>query len=433
MFEKKTMFFIKRTTVLKNSFFKNVLILMSGTIIAQIITVAVSPILTRLFSPSLFGVYGVYMSIVAIVTAVVTMRYDQALMLPKNNKDAAHLFWASLIVVTVVSLVSLIICVLFFRQIPTLLKVTEFGWLVLLLPLSIFLAGVYQTLNSWSTRQKQFKRASISQVVRSSVAVGVQIPSGAVKASPAGLIGGAVMGDFFASLVLAFQVNREDHKILGEGLHWHSIKHLGKQYSDFPLYSSTQNLFNAISQNIPLILLAKFFGPAVVGFYALGVRVLQLPMNLVLTSLRQVLFQKASEVYNSGGDTYALFKKTTLGLVAIAAVPAITVILFGPALFGFVLGKEWIVAGEYAKWLVLWLICMFVNLPAVLFGQIYRKQRALLIQDIFLLFFRVMAIFIGGIRKDPLLAIILYSFVGAFFNLLIIGWAGYFIKKPKNL
>ena len=133
------------------------------------------------------------------------------------------------------------------------------------------------------------------------------------------------------------------------------MKRLAKEYADFPVYSSPQGMLNAASQNIPLLLLAHYFGSATAGLYLLGVRILQLPMNLVLISLRQVLFQKASEVYNNGGDVYRLFKKTTLGLLALVIVPTALVMLFAPPAFSFVLGKEWYTAGEYARWLILWL------------------------------------------------------------------------------
>lgn len=417
----------------KGTFKSNVLTLMTGTAIAQLVTVAISPLLSRLFGPAAFGVYGLYVSILTVVTAIVTLRYDQALMLPKEHKEASHLLWASVASTVGISLLSLLACLLFFDTLPQWLNAPQLAGWIFFLPLSIFLAGIYQTFNSWSTRCKKFKRASVSQVTRSVTVAGVQVSSGLCAAGPAGLICGGILGDLFASLTLVFQVKREDHKILKQGLHWQSIKDLAKQYRDFPLLSSTQNFFNTVSQNVPLLLLSKFFGPVVVGFYALGIRVLQMPMNLVLISLRQVLFQKASEVYNAGGDTYGLFKKTTLGLLALAGVPAVLIMAWGPVIFEWVLGKEWTVAGEYARWLVLWLWLMFANVPAVLFGQIYRKQGSLLVQDICLLALRVAAIVIGGLRNNPLEAVILYSLVGVFFNVFIIGWMGIFLRQKARL
>ena len=50
----------------KNIKIKNLLCLISSTTIAQIISVIVSPILTRLYSPEIFGEYSLYLSIYSI-------------------------------------------------------------------------------------------------------------------------------------------------------------------------------------------------------------------------------------------------------------------------------------------------------------------------------------------------------------------------------
>jgi O-antigen/teichoic acid export membrane protein len=416
----------------KGSFKADVLTLMTGTAIAQLITIAISPVLTRLFTPEAFGALGLYLSFLAIAGAVVTLRFDQALMLPKDTEIAAALFWDAILSVGVISGFSLLGCVLFFKQLLSILKLREWSAVIFLLPLSLILFGTYATLNSWSARQKEFGRSSISQVVRSLSASGVQMFSGLLKAGSVGLIGGALAGDCFAALALAWQVKRDDWPILKRSLAWGKMKCAAWQYREFPIFSSTQNLLNALSQNMPLLLLAKFFGPAVTGFYVLGVRGIQIPMNFYLTSLRQVFFQRASELYNQGGDTYALFKKTTLSLLVLAAIPALAIFLFGPGIFAFAFGRKWIVAGEYARWLVLWLTLMFANVPAVLFAQIYRKQKAVLLQDIFLLTLRVLAIVIGGLRRSPLLAVVLYSLVGVFFNLFIILWVRNLLRRGKR-
>lgn len=416
----------------RGSFKANVLTLMTGTALAQAVTVVVSPVLTRLFAPAAFGALGVYLSLLAIAGAVVTLRFEQALMLPQDNEKAAALFWDALLAVGAISGFSLLGCVLFFTRLRSLLKMGEWSAVIFLLPLALAFFGTYATLNSWSTRQKKFGRSSVSQVVRSLAAAAVQVFFGILKAGPVGLIGGAAAGDGLAVLALGRQVKRDDWSVLKRSCAWDKMKSAARLYREFPLFSSPQNLLNAISQNMPLLLLAKFFGPAVAGFYVLGVRGIQIPMNFFLTSLRQVFFQKASELYNQGGDTYALFKKTTLSLLALVALPALAIVLFGPALFAFALGREWSVAGEYARWLVLWLMLMFANVPAVLFAQIYRKQKAVLLQDICLLTLRALAIVVGGLRRSPLLAVVLYSLVGVLFNLFIILWAGNFLSKGRR-
>ncbi len=414
------------------SFRINVLTLMTGTALGQVLMLAVSPVLTRLFTPAAFGAFGVYLSLASILGAVSTLRFDQALMLPKDTETAAALFWASLASSCLVAGLTLVGSLAFYGPILSALKVRELSGWILLLPVSILLYGAYQALNSWSARQKKFARASVSQVARSFTMASFQVGAGLAKMGPVGLIGGVLAGDGVAALVLARQVRRHDGGVLGRTGTWPRIREAARRYRDFPLYSSPQNLLNAISQNIPVLLLAKFFGPAVAGFYVLGVRSIQIPMNFILTSLRQVFFQKASETYNQGGDTFALFRRTTLGLLGLVALPALAVMLFGPGLFAFVLGREWAVAGEYARWLVSWLALMFANVPAVLFAQIYRRQKSVLMIDIGLLIFRIAAIVAGALRHDPLLAIGAYSLVGVAVNLYIIFWIGALLRREKR-
>jgi lipopolysaccharide exporter len=419
----------KDRTAPKGSFRADVAILMTGSALGQLLLLVVSPLLTRLFTPAAFGAFGVFLSLAAIMNALSTLRFDQALMLPQEAEEAAPLFWAALLSAVVVSTATLAACLLFFGRILSVLKIGVLSGWILVLPFSIFFYGAFQALLSWSTRHKKFVRQSISQVARSLTIAIVQVVAGALRSGPGGLVGGAVAGDAVAALVLAWQVRREDGAILRRALAWRKIKAAVCAYRDFPLFSSPQNFLNAISQNIPMLLLANYFGPAVAGFYVLAVRGIQVPMNFFLTSLRQVFFQKASEMYNQGGDAWGLFQRMTLRLLALVALPTLAVFLFGPRLFAFALGGRWLTAGVYARWLIPWLALMFANVPAVLFAQILRRQKAVLMIDSTLLAARILAIVVGGLRHDPLLAVVLYSLVGVAVNLYIILWVGGLLRR----
>ncbi|MCK7480582.1 MAG: hypothetical protein M0C28_27660 [Candidatus Moduliflexus flocculans] len=61
------------------------------------------------------------------------------------------------------------------------------------------------------------------------------------------------------------------------------------------MYSASQNIINAVSGGLPVLLLTRFFGLPIAGAYAFAMGVLTFPMGFVLSALRQVLFQKASE------------------------------------------------------------------------------------------------------------------------------------------
>ena len=56
----------------KSEFSRNVLTLMTGTTIAQAIPIAVSPILTRIYTPENFGVFALIISMSTIISVAAT-------------------------------------------------------------------------------------------------------------------------------------------------------------------------------------------------------------------------------------------------------------------------------------------------------------------------------------------------------------------------
>jgi O-antigen/teichoic acid export membrane protein len=64
---------------------------MAGTGLSQLLTIASSPILTRLYNPFEFGKLAFFMSACALISIFSTGRYELAIMLPKNEKTAFNL------------------------------------------------------------------------------------------------------------------------------------------------------------------------------------------------------------------------------------------------------------------------------------------------------------------------------------------------------
>ena len=71
----------------------------------------ISPILARIYSPESFAYFGVYMSILAILTVFVTGKYELAIMLPKKDRDALNVFALSVMITIIISMVTLLIVI----------------------------------------------------------------------------------------------------------------------------------------------------------------------------------------------------------------------------------------------------------------------------------------------------------------------------------
>jgi O-antigen/teichoic acid export membrane protein len=88
-------------------FFRNILVVMAGTGIAQVISIGLAPVISRLFTPSDFGVAGSFEAIAGIIAAGVTLEYSQAIMLPKEREKALGLLAVSCFCVAAMSLLVL--------------------------------------------------------------------------------------------------------------------------------------------------------------------------------------------------------------------------------------------------------------------------------------------------------------------------------------
>ncbi|MED4079847.1 oligosaccharide flippase family protein [Halalkalibacterium halodurans] len=413
----------------KSLFLKNVSILMSGTVIAQLLTVAISPILTRIYGPEAFGILAIYTSIVSILSVIVTGRYELAIVIPKNNKDAMNLLYLSCLIVTVVSLVTFIVMLVFNDLLSSILNFNQVNYMFFYVPLSIFLLGIYQSCSYWSTRKKQFKRLSISQVLRSTSVNGTQVSGGVMNFGGIGLIGGQILGQLVATATMVYQLFKEDRSEFVKNKNFGQAKRLLKEYKDFPIYSSGQAFVNSISQNMMPFILLFFFNPVVVGYYALSLRLLQMPVNLVGNSVKQVFYQRASEEINNNEDISNIFLKTTLLLAAISFLPAIIIIICSPYAFSFFLGETWYQGGIYARWVVIWLFFFFIARPAITIFQIYRKQAIFLLYEVIAIIIKVAILLLVSILENDIYTIIAFSIVNSLHYIFLIIVVTKIIKK----
>ena len=396
------------------SFLRNVVTLMTGTTFAQALLILASPILTRLYSPEAFGVFALYLSVLGILTVAACWRYELAIVLPAKDEDAANLLVISICICFGMEALILILAELFRNSIASLLGAPQLAPWLWFMPVSLIAAGLFTTFNYWSTRRKQFRRLAARTITQSTVTAAAQIGTGALypAASAGGLIGGAIVGQLTATGRLAWQIARDEGKQLRSAINKHNMKQMLIRYKDFPLYSSWSGLLNTASTMLPALLLAYFFTPTVVGYYALGHRVLAMPMDVIGCSIAQVFFPRAIEAKHKG-DLDRLTLDIFQSLLAIGFVPFLLITIVAPDLFAVIFGARWWTAGEYVRWLSLWLLFVFVSSPLSTMYAVMERQRDGLIVDTIMFSARLLALIIGGVKGDALFTIALFGITGA--------------------
>ncbi|MGM0649614.1 MAG: lipopolysaccharide biosynthesis protein [Bacteroidota bacterium] len=412
----------------KNEFILNIITLISGTAIAQGILFAATPFLSRLFSPAEFGYFSIYAAIVGIMASVSSLKYELAIMLPEKEEDASAMFFLSVICSFAVSLLSFIVILLtksfLIKHVTD--KIETFIWIV---PAGILFSGLLQVLIAYSSRQKAFKSVSYAKISQAGVTVSSQSLSKTLIPMSNGLIWGKLLGDLFGVILLIIRNIRKS----ALSLKHFDTKRMQKnaiRYQKFPKYQFPAQLLSSISQNIPFFLLTAMYAPEIAGFYMLTSRVLRAPAQLISKSTREVYYQRASRLFESGKSILSLYTKTTLGLAKIAFVPFLLIIIGGPFFFEVVFGAEWHTAGVYARIIALWSFLGFINPPSTMSLYILGLQKFSLKYESFMVVFRILSLYIPFlIFNDDVISIITYSIIGITFNTFMIQ---FIYKKIKH-
>ena len=135
---------IKSNNVVKNSS-----VLMLGTLISQLVVILVSPILTRMYSPEDFGVFSVYVAIVAFFTVISNLRYELAIPISKSLTVTLSIAKLSLLLMSLFSvLLGLLLYASngYFLELMNSSALHDFFWL---LPVGVFFGGIYSLFSFW--------------------------------------------------------------------------------------------------------------------------------------------------------------------------------------------------------------------------------------------------------------------------------------------
>ena len=80
-----------------------VVVLMTGSAFGQLLVLAASPLLTRLYTPEDFGVLGVFTALLMIFGIAVSLRYELAIPLAEDDARMVNLLALSLVLTLLVS------------------------------------------------------------------------------------------------------------------------------------------------------------------------------------------------------------------------------------------------------------------------------------------------------------------------------------------
>lgn len=425
-----------------NSTKRNSMYLLIGLSLSQLINFLTLPIITRMFTPSDYGIFTIAMTISSFFIIISTMNFDKAIILPKEEskvKNLLRIIFINSLLLSVVSVVIVISTKLY--ELPV-LKEKGLTTTVLLLIVAItFFTAIFQSFYSYNNRYDRYLKMSMSRVLMAIVFVGVAIlfPTFLSKSSVqylliAQLVSVIIAGAF---LYMPKQLPLKTWNVKKNRL---EMINTLKSYSSFPKYNVPHAILEIISANLVILMITFLYNMALVGMFAVALRVLKAPISLIGSSLSQVYNREVAKMLQESlYDEVRLKTKSLIIKLFFISTPLFIILaLFSERLFELFLGSDWKGAGEIASILVIWISINFISSPISQTYVLVGEQRNALIlssaQNILLLFYFIFSYFVS---MEFTTFLLYFSIISAFNNLVFAIWTyritdGAYLKKKLS-
>lgn len=382
----------------RSHFFRSVVVLVSGTALAQLIPILVMPIVSRLFSPEDFGVLGLFTAFVSVATATVSLSFHLAIVSNATNRTAAILAGLGLLAIVPMSLISLGgLAIVRQRELLGFgaLAVSDLVWAWF----ALVAVGVFGVFRYWQVREHGFGAISRATVGQSVGRVAGQVITGLLSLGGSGLVFAEALGRTFGVSYLgrlSFSTLRSHLVNSNRREFWH----VAKEFRKFPLLNMPSSVINTLGSAMLIPLVASSYGIVVSGQFSMGYRVLTLPIAVIGSAVADVFHSQLVRAAERGTvHARKLFFAVSGGLFLAGLLPSIVIMMFGQQIVAVVLGEQWSQAGLIASGLMPWLLGSFAVSPVSRVVMVYRGQELKLVYDL-LNIAGIVGVFMLGRREE---------------------------------
>lgn len=340
-------------------FVRAVGVLASGSVLAQMLNIAVLPLLTRIYTPDQFSALAVFASLSIMASLGACLGFDLAIPMARTRRDAAGVALCALLsLVGVTFVVAIVVAVMlkFFGDADFVAQWPRATFV--LLPVSTLIIGGYNLVEYWTMRQRRFGTIARARVVQALCGSAIQISLGLLGYEALGLFIGYIAISGLGLIGLLAALLRRDTKYFSF-VGRETVATSFRRYTSFIRYTGPEAWANAASVYVPMMLIGASADTAAIGFVMLAQRLLQAPLMLIGRSVSQVYTSGAAQSLLDGRLSEET-ARVLRALIATVGIPAILTAIVAPGLANMVLGSSWRPVGLYIALLMPWAILHFL-------------------------------------------------------------------------
>lgn len=375
-----------------HNFLKNIAMIVSSSFVAQVIGIVFSLVVTRIYVPSEYGIMGVFVSTITILRIGSMLTYEKSIPIVQGDVQTCVMMRNCIKILLCFVFCLVVACMFLSEQCFDILNVAKIYHYRFLIPIGVLLAGVFAIFSQWAYRQRDYKLISVVNIYQAFVGGVIKVIGGLISPVAIWLILGSILSQFTGVSALFAKAKKQGFSLFDRTAD--SLYVLKQQYR-FPLFMLPNDIINEIAVSGPVLILAFMYGTEVSGYYGLVTTVINVPLNLICSSISTVLYAEAAHLSSGNAVQIRNMCWKVTKTVGLGSIPGFAILYFwGPELFSLVFGSKWYAAGEYARVMIgyFWVYCMVLPCGRVL--EIFSKQYVGLVLNILRLVLFVFAVYL---------------------------------------
>ena len=354
--------------------------LMTAGVLGQAVALLAVPFLTRIYSEGAFGSLALLSSALAILTPISTLRFEMAVPIAVDDREA----------VDVASLAAGALCVV---ALLALAVVVAGGWaftsfahrqLLLIggsLAVNMLLSGLYLVGITWLIRREAFRRIAVVNATQAVAQVIAYLLVGLALPNRVGMFVGLTIGNLVGLAALGYAlrtaVDPPTIRTTGE-----RMMAAARRFRRFAWVATPGTLLNTVAVELPFLILARVLTTASYGVLSVARRITQAPVSLLAQAVGKVFHGSTARTAREQTGRARSELKVMIAMMTSVALGALVLYIFVvPPLLTLVFDKKWHQTGRFVKYLSFVFLAQGVASATTAVVDVAERQELQLLRD----------------------------------------------------
>src|SRR5690625_1228126 len=236
---------------------KNILILLKGGLISQVLPFLAYPIITRLYSAEDFGYYNTILSIITTITVFAILKLDQALPI-SSVEERKKLLRFAFYFCAILSLIIFIILIAFSIVSNGEENITFLSAFVI--SLCVLFNGLINLLLALNITNGKSWVNSNNQIIRAFILTFFQLIYGIIGFLEVGLLIAFVIAQSISLLFLIYRNRNELADFSKFRELYNDFLLIKNYYRDFPTFLTLTSVINTLGVTLPVVIITSTYG-----------------------------------------------------------------------------------------------------------------------------------------------------------------------------